>query len=436
METAITFTIFLGLIALLALPYWLKARRRQQHAADTHRKSAGANLLEPATLHPRIDALTCIGCGSCVRACPEDVLGIVEGRAAIVNGARCVSHGVCLEACPVGAITLGFGRPKQGMEIPYYDDDLQTNIPGLYIVGELGGIGLIKNAFDQGIRAVEHIAAQRLPVSSDRYDLAIIGGGPAGIGSALAAQARGLRYIVLEQYELGGSLLHYPREKVVLTSPVELPLYGKLRHSEIGKEELLLLFEGIAREFKLRVITQEKVEQVIPDAEFSIRTAGSTYRATKVILATGRRGSPKKLNVPGENLPKVLYRLIESESYHDQRILVVGGGDSAVEAAVGLARQKGNEVVLSYRREGFIRLKEKNTRNIEEMMKSGELRVMFESEVIEIQRENVLVRERGNVLRTLGNDHVFIFAGGELPSEFLKKTGVRLRTADSESRAA
>ena len=437
METLYTYAIFVALLLVLAVPYWWKAHRHRKQAVESHEKSAKADLLEPATLHPRIDLLKCIGCGSCVRACPEDVLGIVDGRAAIVNGVRCVGHGLCLEACPVSAITMGFGRPKQGMEIPYYDEHYQTNILGLYIVGELGGVGLIKNAFEQGIHAIEHINAKKSRSDLNTFDLVIIGAGPAGIGAALAAKACGMRYIALEQYELGGSLLHYPRKKVILTSPVELPLYGRLKFSEISKEELLSLFVGIVKQFKLNVRTQQKVETVMVDKEvLTVHTGEESYPARHVILAIGRRGSPKKLNVPGEQLPKVLYRLIEAESYANKHLLVVGGGDSAIEAAVGLARQQGNEVTVSYRRDAFVRLKEKNEKQIRAMMGAGAVRVIFNSEVVEIQPRQVLVRERGNIIHRVENDNVFIFAGGELPSEFLKRIGVQLRTTEFEAKVA
>jgi thioredoxin reductase (NADPH) len=437
METFYTIAIFALLLLIIAVPYWYKAFRHQKQAARTQEKSAKADLLVPTTLHPRIDVLACIGCGSCVRACPEDALGLVGGRAAIVNGTRCVGHGVCLDVCPVGAITLGFGPPKLGMEIPLYDDNYETNIAGLYIVGELGGIGLIKNAFEQGMHAVEHIARRKPTPENGVFDVAIVGAGPAGIGAALAAQAAGLRSIVLEQYDLGGSVLHYPRKKIILTSPVDLPLFGRLKVSEISKEELLDLFLSLVSQFKLNVRTQEKVETITSEGTtFKIVAGANTYRASRVLLATGRRGSPRKLNVPGEQLTKVYYRLFDAESYTGKRLLVVGGGDSAIEAAVALARQRGNEVTISYRRDAFVRLKEKNDVQIRELMKRGESRVLFNSEVMEIQEETVLVREGEKIIHTIKNDAVFIFAGGELPAEFLKKIGVELRTAELEAMVA
>ena len=437
MESLYTYIVFALLILIIGVPYWIKSAKKQKLAQQSLDKNKKAGLDEPATLHPRIDLISCIGCASCVRACPEDVLEIVDGRAAVVNGIRCVGHALCAEVCPVGAITMGFGKPKQGMEIPLYDGNFMTNIERLYIVGELGGVGLIKNAFEQSKKAVEHIASKPYTKGEAMFDVAIIGAGPAGIGAALTAQSRGLSHVVLEQYELGGSILHYPRQKLVLTSPAELPLYGKLKVSEISKEELLEIFNSVVDKFKLKIQPNQKVESITNTGKyFQIQTGQATYTAAHVVLALGRRGSPRKLNVPGENHTKVYYRLIEAEQYNGKHVLVVGGGDSAIEAAVGLARQKGNTVTLSYRREGFVRLKEKNEKRVQEMMKGNKLKAIFNSDVAEIRSDSVIIKEKEKIIHTIPNQFVFIFAGGELPAEFLKKIGIKLRTEDVEIKAA
>jgi putative YpdA family bacillithiol system oxidoreductase len=331
---------------------------------------------------------------------------------------------------------MGFGKPKQGMEIPVYDEHYKTNIDGLYIIGELGGVGLIRNAFQQSKKAIEHIATNKLP-GDQEFDVIIIGGGPAGIGAALAAKAQNLRHIVLEQYELGGSILHYPRQKVVLTSPVDLPLYGKLKVSEITKEELLELLNTLISQFKLSVRTKMKVESILSQGSiFQVQTGSELFSAPHVVLAMGRRGSPRKLGVPGEELTKVYYRLIDAETYASKNVLVVGGGDSAIEAAIGLARQKGNRVTISYRRDSFMRLKEKNEERINQMIKSGHIQAIFNSDVREITPTDVSVGKNDGTTETLPNDFVFVFAGGEMPAEFLKKIGVQLRTEEIEVKRA
>ncbi len=437
METIYTSVIFLILVSLVAVPYWRRVARHHREAAEKYEKSRRMGITAPVTLHPHFDLTDCIGCASCVRACPEHVLGIVQGRPAIINGTKCVGHGLCADVCPVGAVTLAFGTPRQGMEIPFYDDNFQTNVAGLYIVGELGGIGLIKNAVHQGIKGLEHIASSRRSKHVADFDVVIVGAGPAGLAAALAAQAKNMRYVVLEQDEIGGAILHYPRQKLVLTSPVELPLYGKLKVSEISKEELLAIWQDIVGRFRLNILTGQKVEAIHAlNDHFIVKTQGAEFRAANVMLALGRRGSPRKLGVPGEQLTKVMYRLIEAETYKHKHILVVGGGDSAVEAAIGLASQVGNTVTISYRKEEFVRLKEKNEQKVQQFIESGKLNVIFSSQVVEIKSDAVIVQERGNIMHNLRNDFVFVFAGGEMPTELLKRCGIKMRPVEVEAQAA
>jgi thioredoxin reductase (NADPH) len=434
-EHLYTYMIFLILLGILAVPYWIRTARRRRASEEKFKKYSKGGILTPVTLHPHIDLTNCIGCGSCVSVCPENVLGIVNGRAAIINGLKCVGHALCADVCPVQAITMGFGTPMQGMEIPYYDVNFETNVEGLYVVGELGGVGLIKNAVNQSTKAVEHLLAKKKLLTND-YDAVVVGAGPAGLAAALALQAQRMRYVVLEQDSIGGTIYHYPRQKLVLTSPVELPLHGTLKVSEISKEKLLDLWHQIVTSFRLNILTNHKVEALekIP-AGFCVKSGGKEWKASNVILAIGRRGSPRKLGVKGEELPKVAYKLIETKSYQHKNILVVGGGDSAVEAAVGLASQQGNKVTLSYRREGFVRLKEKNEERINRLMKSNNIVAVFNSNVGEIKPLSVvLVTQDGSM--DIPNDFVFIFAGGELPTELLKKAGVRLRGTEIETKAA
>ena len=436
METVYTILIFVLLLGLIAFPYWRNVARTKRDVAQKFEKNQRMGIQAPVTLHPHFDLTSCIGCAGCVRVCPEHVLGIVQGKPVIVNGTKCVGHAVCAEVCPVGAITMAFGTPRQGMEIPFYNDNYETNVSGLYIIGELGGIGLIKNAVGQGIKSVEHMASSRRAKHLDDLDVVIVGSGPAGLSAALAAQAKNMRYVVLEQEEIGGAVLHYPRRKLVLTSPVELPLYGKLKVSEISKEELLAIWQEIVGRFKLNILEGQKAGAIhTANSHFVVKTQTAEFRSANVMLALGRRGSPRKLGVSGENLSKVMYRLIEAESYKHSHILVVGGGDSAVEAAVGLASQTGNEVTISYRKEDFVRLKEKNEHNVKKLIESGKIKAIFNSQVLEIKPDTVVVQESGNIVHNLPNAFVFVFAGGELPTELLKRCGIKMRTAEIEAQA-
>ena len=430
-ETVLLWSAALVLVALIVLPYVGRFRRRLRVDRERKEEAAALGIDKPAAQYPYVDPLQCIGCGACVRACPEgDVLGLVGGTAVVVNGLRCVGHGRCEEACPVGAITVGLGDLKGREDVPRLDETYQTTVPGIYVVGELGGLSLVRNAVAQGRRVVEHIAGRMrgepTPSGEGLLDLIIVGAGPAGLSAALTAGSAGLSYVALEREEtLGGSLLHYPRRKMVLTQPVDLPPWGALCQEEYAKEALLELFEGMVQDHRLDVRFGEPVVDVRreDDGSFLLRSARGTWRARSVVLALGRRGTPRKLGVPGEELPKVMYRLIDAEGYRGQKVLVVGGGDSAAEAAIGLGRQPGNEVTLSYRREKLVRLKKKNQDALDALMAEGRVRPLFSSQPEEIQPDRVRLRLKDGTVE-LENDYVFVFAGGVPPFDFLRKIGV------------
>ncbi|RMG95734.1 MAG: 4Fe-4S dicluster domain-containing protein, partial [Candidatus Dadabacteria bacterium] len=346
----------MGVVSLYAVPaavIWglyvgLRVRAARRDEA-VRREFEEAGLSEPPTLHPKIDHAKCLGCGSCVAACPEHpghrVLGIIGGKSHLVGPADCIGHGACARACPVGAITLVFGTERRGVDLPVVGPDFQTNVPGLFVAGELGGMGLIRNAVEQGKRAVENIAALPGMRAGEGLDLVIVGAGPAGLAASLAARAKGLRFVTVEQESLGGTIAHYPRGKLVMTSPFSLPGAGRFTRREVSKEELLEFWEQVVRRSGLSIRFGETVTDVRRVAEgLEVVTSEGTYPSRAVLLAIGRRGTPRKLGVPGEDLPKVVYRLVDPEQYRGQRVLVVGGGDSALEAAAGLAGVDGTEV--------------------------------------------------------------------------------------------
>lgn len=432
-ESLLVWGAALFLVALIVLPYLWRFRRRVRHDRERKEEAAALGIDKPAAQFPYIDPAHCIGCGACVRACPEgDVLGIVGGTAVVVNGLRCVGHGRCEKACPVGAITVGLGDMKSREDVPLLDETGQTTVPGIYVVGELGGLSLVRNAVSQGRQVVESLAEEgteaREPEkeASEVLDVAVVGAGPAGLSAGLTAAHAGLSCVVLEREPtLGGSLLHYPRRKMVLTQPVELPPWGALDREEYSKEELLALFEGLVHGHPVDVCFGEAVEDVRrEDDHFLVCTTDGSWRARSVILALGRRGTPRKLGVPGEELSKVMYRLLDAEGYKGQKILVVGGGDSAAEAAIGLARQPGNEVTLSYRREKLVRLKKKNQDALDALLASGKVRPLFSSQPVEITPGSVRLKVGGDTVE-IENDYVFVFAGGVPPFDFLKKIGVQ-----------
>jgi thioredoxin reductase (NADPH) len=426
-----------AVLAAIVLPYLLSFRRRR--AIDRARKQEAILLGtdRPSAQFPFIDATRCIGCGSCVEACPEgDVLGVVGGTATVVNGLRCIGHARCAIACPVGAIEIGLGDLRSRSDVPLLDEWQQTTLPGVYIAGELAGLSLVKNAIEQGRRVVERVAAlapaARRVTAGECVDLLVVGAGPAGLSAAAAARQRGLTTLLLEQeQDLGGTIFHYPRRKLVLMQEVELPFVGRRREGEYGKEERLELLQEMARRARLEIRFGERMTAVERrEGALAVHSGGGIAHARFVLLALGRRGTPRKLGVPGEELPKVVYQLVDAASYRGQQLLIVGGGDSAVEAAIGLARQPGNHVTLSYRREKLVRIKKKNEDRITRLLAKRQVEGLFSTELREIRRDLVRLDTPGGALE-LPNDHVFVFAGGEPPFELLRRAGIRFGGDDS-----
>jgi len=416
-------------VALVFVPYLAMFRRRRSH---DHARKLEASVLgvdRPVAQYPHVDPAVCIGCGACARACPEgDVLGVVGGVAVVINGLRCVGHGHCATACPVGAIEVGLGDLKSRTDVPLLDDDLETSVPGIYVAGELSGLALIRNAVEQGRRVVDRISAAgaSAPRRGVPLDLAIVGAGPAGLAAALRASRLGLQCVVLErEASLGGTLLHYPRRKLVLTRPVEIDPWGTLDRDEYAKEELLDVFADMVARFRIDVRFAHDVNDVHRhDGFFELRTPQASFAARSVLLALGRRGAPRRLEVPGEDLAKVTYRLQDAASYERQRLLVVGGGDSAVEAAIGLAREGRNQVHLSYRREKLLRVKRKNQEAFDKLVGRGRIQPLYGSEVERITADAVDLRLAGGEARRIENDYVFVLVGGVPPFDFLRRIGI------------
>jgi len=421
--------VYVALLLLIWVPYGVRRKRRNERNRATFEEVQKSALREPPSLHPLIDENACFGCGTCVIACPEaNVLGLVGGKSKLINPANCIGHGACKDACPQGAITLVLGTETRGVEIPSLGPDFQTNVPGVFIAGELGGMGLIRNAIEQGRQAIESVRSLDGIGQVKGLDVVIVGAGPAGFSASLAAQQHGLRFVTLEQETLGGTVAHYPRGKIVMTAPVHLPLYGKVKLRETTKEALLQFWEEVEAKTGVAIRYRERVEGIVRVGDgFEVKSSRSTYRTMSVVLAIGRRGTPRKLGVPGEEDSKVVYRLVDPEQYRARRVLVVGGGDSALEAATNLADEPGTSALLSYRNDGFSRAKQKNREKVDAAVAEGKLRVVLKSRVEEITRTHVRLEANGGI-EAIENDAVIVCAGGILPTGFLESIGVEFET--------
>jgi thioredoxin reductase/NAD-dependent dihydropyrimidine dehydrogenase PreA subunit len=428
LENILIYSVTILLCVIVVAIYLRKKSRESKVVEEKIRKAKDEGLHEPISLHPVVDVNRCIQTGACISACPEhDILGIRNGKATIINASRCIGHGACFHACPTEAISLRIGTEFRGVELPHVSANFESNVPGIFIAGELGGMGLIKNAVEQGRQAVENIIKSFNKDHKADYDLIIIGAGPAGISGCLAAKKFGLRFLVLEQDTLGGTVFTFPRKKIIMTSPMDLPLFGKIKLFETSKSELLELWQTVLSKNSINISENSKVESIVSDNSILKVTTlnGDQFTAARILMAIGRRGTPRKLNIPGEDKEKVAYRLLEPEDITGKHIIVVGGGDSAVESALLLADN--NHVILSYRNEVFNRIKPLNTISLNKAVTESRLDVRLKTNLISIGDTTITlsINENGENIE-LPNDMVFIFAGGELPIQFLEKAGIKI----------
>lgn len=431
---------YIGVGSLLLIAAVGIRRRRAVHSEGLHAyKQAVVNdMAEPISLHPYIDPVRCAGCGACVKACPEgEILQMIDHKAVLVAPTKCVGHGQCEVACPFGAISLVFGTKTRGMDLPRITSDFETNVKGLYIVGELGGMGLIRNAVKQGRMAVEHAVQHLSSGTKADCDILIVGAGAAGLSAALAAIAAKRPYKCIDQNSVGGTIFNFPRQKVVMSQPATLPIVGTMKfpRNKVTKEELLAYWSMVRRRTGLKVREGCRFISLRKEGElFLTETTQGVIKAKKVVLAMGVRGTPRKLDVPGEDLAKVTYNLLEPEQYQRMHVAVIGGGNAAVEAAQMLAKPElRNKVTILVRTPGFNRANQENIDILQSMAARKLVTIMFNTFVTRIERDFLAIEANGIASR-LPNQFIFIFAGAEMPFAFLQSLGIKIDKKFGEAR--
>lgn len=422
--------IYLVPIIIAWIIYKQLKAKRDELSTKRLLNSQAAGYFEPMSLHPVIDRNICLGCATCVDACPEgNVLGVIKEKAQLVNPSHCIGHGACKTACPTDAITLVLGTETRGVDIPFVQPNFETNIPGVFVAGELGGMGLIRNAIEQGRQAMENMikAIGSSDLRAD-YDVVIVGAGPAGFSATLAAHEHQIRYVTLEQETLGGTVAHYPRGKIVMTAPVKLPIIGQVNFGETTKEVLINFWRVAEQKSGIRINTKERMERFERVQHgYIVTTNKGKYHAKMVLLAIGRRGTPRKLGVPGEEDNKVVYKLDDPAQYQNQSVLVIGGGNSALEAALAISDEPGTRVSLSYRGDTFQKANPKNVVKVDEAAKEGRIQVLLNSSIQRIGPKNVIIKYN-DIDYELENDGIIVCAGGILPTPMLRELGIEIET--------
>ncbi len=399
-------------------------RRVVQHEAEIRQDSS------LALIHS-INADRCIGCEGCIDVCPTKVLALVHHKVQVVNFRDCVQCEQCAWACPTTALVMHReGTKPQTLTVPEIDPHFQTSVPGQYLIGEVAGKPLVKNAANLGRLVVEHMLRDGLQTTDPNpvvLDVVIVGSGPGGLSAGLASMHHGLRCVVLEkEHTIASTVSRYPKGKSFMSEPADARNVSFLPVFDARKEELLAAWKTLIAEVALPIRKGEAVEDVKrrDDGIFEIRTTVTTYLAKRVILATGLRGKPRLLAVPGANLSKVHSVLEDPDEFVGQAVLVVGGGDSALEAAMSLS-DVGATVTLSYRSKAFKRAKIENQKRIQEYGDAGKVRILMSSNATSFDKASVTIKQSSGEEETIPNEQAFLLIGAEAPVAWLEKLGVR-----------
>jgi thioredoxin reductase (NADPH) len=429
--------IFAFLTVAIVIPFIINELRKKRKALQQVNRIipvfslTAADIEKIQSLHPEgkkvypaINRAACIGCGSCVQSCREkDVLAVIQGKSTLVNPLACRCRGDCERNCLTGALKLVEYGKKLKVRIPWTDEYYQSNIAGIYIVGSLTGAGLIKEAINQGRAAVNHIMKGVFP--PDLPKIMVIGAGPAGLSATLSCRKFGLPVICFEKDLAANTIRNFPKKKILMAEPVEMPIVGPLWVGDATREKLLEAWEGILLKSGACITTASRLEKIEKkDGHFQVTVSGKPFFCDKVILALGSRGVPRKLGVPGEDGANVFYNLLETDEFTGSAVTVIGAGDSSIEAA--LALQKNDcRVTMLVRGGGFPKAKARNQERIGQASAAGKIRVYFNSQPLQIGADFITFTAAG-VTQREKNDAVFVMVGGELPFELLESVGIRI----------
>ncbi len=466
-------------------------------------------ILDPQGLtypHPIINVATCIGCHACVDACPHDVLAIVNGKAALVATEQCMEDTSCEVECPTvpkSCIVVNSVKKIPKRKVPKRDGRFMTNLPGIYLIGDVSGVPLIKNAINEGGAVIDTVVEDIKQMGGNGkadYDVAIIGIGPAGLSAAALAAQRGLKYVAIEQDEVAATIQQtYQAGKYIYFNPVDQPIKGGIKLDGPGaiKEAMLGSWMETIRSNGVVINEFESCKDIKPDGDVFVVVTDQDktkqrveYRARRVIMAIGNRGTPMKLNVPGEDLkmivtptelilpafcnkcgvkrtgeykfcqqcgtpyiPKqprpyederVKYKLSDPNKYSGKHIVVVGAGNSAIEAAIDLAAyrsEEGTELVgwrdnavsLVIRSNFKSDLKLGNKMMVYDCMDAGRIKAFFGQTIKEVMANEVSLmsakeRDPKTARETvrIKNDYIFALIGGEKPTKFLESIGIQI----------
>jgi len=421
-------------MVLMALVGALNNRRARKKSVQQ------AVAAGPRVLVHDINDDRCTGCDACVAVCPTNVLDLVNNKSRVLHFQDCIQCEACMWACPTEALVMfPEGAKPPPLKVPDIDADFQTRVPGQYLIGEVAGKPLVKNAANLGRAVVEHMLKNGLSAGSKRQaegsdakgatvvDVVIVGSGPGGLSAALTCVQRGLSYVILEkEQQIASTIARYPKGKLVMAEPYDTTNLSLLPVFDSSKEQIIPIWKDVIERTQLQVKLGEAVESVKrqENGPFDIRTTVGAYRAQRVVLATGTRGKPRTLQVPGENMPKVANLLDDPDDYRGKSVLVIGGGDSAVEAALALA-DAGAKVIISYRGKAFNRCAPKNKNAIESYAAENRLKVKLGSQVVEFEPESVILALADGSQKRYPNHAAFVLIGADPPIQWLEKLGVK-----------